>query len=88
MAQLALSWVIVNPDCSTIILGASKVSQLEECIKAVQIYKKLDNKILKEIEEILNNAPQGEIDYRDWKELPIRRNQILKVDYLKGGLVI
>ena len=29
LAQLALAWVIANPDCSTTILGASKTSQLE-----------------------------------------------------------
>ena len=85
LAQLAIAWVIANPDCSTTILGASKVSQLEETVKAVEIYKKLNKDILIEIEKILGNAPKGEIDYRDWKELPSRRNINLDVDYLKGG---
>ena len=39
LAQLAIAWVIANPDCSTTILGASIVSQLEETVKAVEIYK-------------------------------------------------
>ena len=85
LAQLALAWVIANPDCSTTILGASKTSQLEENFKAVEISKKLDKGLLLEIEKILDNAPKGEIDYRDWKELPTRRNQNLGVDYIKGG---
>ena len=85
LAQLAIAWVIANPDCSTTILGASRVSQLEETVKAVEIYKKLDKDILKEIEDILGNVPKGEIDYRDWKELPSRRNINLNVDYKKGG---
>jgi aryl-alcohol dehydrogenase-like predicted oxidoreductase len=85
LAQLAIAWVIANPDCSTTILGASRVSQLEETVKAVEIYKKLNKDILIEIEKILGNAPKGEIDYRDWKELPSRRNINLDVDYLKGG---
>ena len=85
LAQLAIARVIANPDCSTTILGASKVSQLEETVKAVEIYKKLDKELLKEIEEILKNTPKGEIDYRDWKELPSRRNINLDVDYKKGG---
>ena len=84
-AQLAIAWVIANPDCSTTILGASRVSQLEETVKAVEIYKKLDKDILKEIEEILGNVPKGEIDYRDWQELPSRRNINLNVYYKKGG---
>ena len=85
LAQLALAWIIANPDCSTTILGASKTSQLEENIKAVEISKKLDKNLLIEIEKILDNAPRGEIDYRDWKELPSRRNINLDVDYCKGG---
>jgi aryl-alcohol dehydrogenase-like predicted oxidoreductase len=85
LAQLAIAWVIANPDCSTTILGASRVSQLEETVKAIEIYKKLDKDILKEIEEILGNVPKGEIDYRDWQELPSRRNINLNVDYKKGG---
>ena len=85
LAQLCLAWVIANPDCSTTILGASRISQLEENVKAVEIYKKLDKEILLEIEKILNNVPKGEIDYRDWKELPSRRNLNLDIDYIKGG---
>ena len=85
LAQLALAWVIANPDCSTTILGASRISQLEENVKAVEVYKKLDKEILLEIEKILDNVPKGEIDYRDWKELPSRRNVNLDIDYIKGG---
>jgi aryl-alcohol dehydrogenase-like predicted oxidoreductase len=85
LAQLALAWIIANPDCSTTILGASRVSQLEENVKAVEIYKKLDKDLLLEIEKILDNAPKGEIDYRDWKELPSRRNINLELDHIKGG---
>ena len=83
--QLAIAWIIRNPDCSTTILGASRVSQLEENVKAVEIAKKLDKELLLEIEKILDNVPKGEIDYRDWKELPSRRNLNLDIDYIKGG---
>ena len=85
LAQLALAWVIVNPDTSTCLLGASKTNQLEENFKAFEVYKKLDKNILLEIEKTLNNTPRGEIDYRDWKELPSRRTILLDVDYYKGG---
>ena len=85
LAQLAIAWILANPDCSTTILGASRVSQLEENVKAVEIYKKLDKDLLIEIEKILDNVPKGEIDYRDWKELPSRRNVNLNIDYIKGG---
>ena len=85
LAQLAIAWILANPDCSSIILGSSKVSQLEENIKAVEVYKKLTKEMFLEIEKILDNAPKGEIDYRDWKELPSRRNINLGVDFIKGG---
>ena len=85
LAQLALAWILVNPDVTSVILGASRVSQLEENYKALEVSKKLNKEILLEIEKILDNVPKGEIDYRDWKELPTRRNQNLGIDYIKGG---
>ena len=38
LAQLAIVWIIANPDYSTTLLGASKTSQLEDSIKAVEVY--------------------------------------------------
>ena len=52
LTQLAISWIIANPDISCCILAGSKASQFEETLKAVEFYKKLDKEILKEIEEI------------------------------------
>ena len=83
LAQLAVAWVIANKDVSTCILGASKVSQLNENFKALELYKKLTPEILLEIETILNNCPKGEMDYRDRKQLNIRRNIDLGVDFTK-----
>ena len=83
LAQLAVAWVIANKDVSTCILGASKVSQLEENYKALEIYKKLTPEILLEIETILDNCPKGEMDFRDRKQLNIRRNIDLGVNFEK-----
>ena len=83
LAQLAIAWTIVNPDVSTCIIGATKVSQIEENCKALEIVKKLDKETLIEIENILDNAPKGEIDFRSWKELPSRRNLALDLDYVR-----
>jgi aryl-alcohol dehydrogenase-like predicted oxidoreductase len=41
MAQLAMAWVINNPDVSTAITGATKVEQLEDKVKAINIRKNL-----------------------------------------------
>ena len=84
LAQLAIAWVIVDPDVSTCILGATKLVQLEENIKALNVYKQLNKNILLEIEKILDNTPKGEMEWKEFKELPARRNINLKLDYIKG----
>ncbi len=58
MPQLALCWCLKNEDVSTVILGASKVSQLEENLKAAEEKEKLDDEVLEKIEEILGNRPK------------------------------
>ena len=83
LPQLAVAWVIANKDVSTCILGASKVSQLNENFTALEVYKKLTPEILTEIETILDNCPKGEMDFRDRVQLNIRRNIDLGVDYVK-----
>ena len=83
MTQLAVAWIIKNPDVSTCLLGCTDVSQLDDIIKGFEIYKKLDNDIGLEIEKILKNSPQGEIDYRYFKEMKIRRNELLGIDYIR-----
>lgn len=57
MAQLALAWCIKNPNVSTVILGATKVEQIEDNCKALGIAKKITPDILQEIEGILDNTP-------------------------------
>ena len=84
LAQLSIAWIIANPDISTVILGSTKMNQVEEIIPALEISKKLDKEILKEIEEILDNAPVGPWDYETFKLLKNRRNDLLDVDYIKN----
>ncbi len=38
-----------------------------------------------EIVKILDNVSDGEIDYRDWKELPSRKNIAMGIDYIKNN---
>ena len=85
LGQLALAWVIINPDISTCILGASKTEQLIENFKAIEISKKITKEMLLDIEKILQNSPEGEMDFRDWKQLPSRRNHILDVNYVPNN---
>jgi aryl-alcohol dehydrogenase-like predicted oxidoreductase len=58
MAQLAVAWCLKNPNVSTVILGASKLSQLEDTMGSIDQVGKLTPEVLAQIEEILQNKPQ------------------------------
>jgi len=63
-AQLALAWCLVNPHVSTVITGASKASQVEENMKALDIVEKLTPDVIETIEGILDNKPEFPTDFR------------------------
>ncbi len=52
VAQLAIAWVNRNPRVSTVILGASKLSQLQDNLGALQITPKLTPEVLERIDAI------------------------------------
>ena len=58
LSQLALAWCVKNPNVSTVITGASRPSQVTENMKSLEVAKKLDENVMKEIEAILGNAPK------------------------------
>jgi Predicted oxidoreductases (related to aryl-alcohol dehydrogenases) len=57
LPQMAIAWCIRNPNVTTAILGATKISQLEETIKSFEYIEKLSPDILEQIEVIMNNKP-------------------------------
>jgi len=59
LAQLAIAWTLKNDNCSVTLLGATKVAQLQENIKALEILPKLDSSMMEEIDQIVANAPAG-----------------------------
>jgi voltage-dependent potassium channel beta subunit len=64
MAQLALAWCLKNPNVSTVITGASKPEQVKENMKALDVAAQLDTQLMERIEEILQNKPAEESDFR------------------------
>ncbi|GAA1793017.1 aldo/keto reductase [Planosporangium flavigriseum] len=52
MAQLAIAWVLQNPNVSSAIVGATRPEQLEDNVKAAGV--KLDADLLKAIDEALD----------------------------------
>jgi len=63
-AQLALAWCLLNPHVSTVITGASKSSQIEENMKALEIVDQLTEDVRETIEGILDNKPESPPDFR------------------------
>ena len=55
---MSIGWCLKNENVSTVILGASKMSQLKENMKSIDALNKLDEKAIKQIEDILQNQPE------------------------------
>jgi voltage-dependent potassium channel beta subunit len=64
MAQLAIAWCLANPNVSTVITGASRVEQVQENMKAMEVSEQLTPEVLDRIEEIVGNKPEAEQDWR------------------------
>jgi voltage-dependent potassium channel beta subunit len=60
VAQLALAWLLRLPEISSVITGASRVGQVHENLKALELKDKLTLDVLARIEEILDNNPNAE----------------------------
>ncbi|HEX7559287.1 MAG TPA: aldo/keto reductase [Usitatibacter sp.] len=58
LAQLAIAWCARNPHVSTVITGASKVSQVEENLRAADFIEKLTPEVMQRIEGL--TAAQAE----------------------------
>jgi aryl-alcohol dehydrogenase-like predicted oxidoreductase len=55
LSQLALAWCLRQSNVSSVIIGATRLAQIEENVKACEI--KLDSEILARIESILGPVP-------------------------------
>ncbi len=55
--HMALLWCLSNPRVSTVILGASRLSQLQDNLKALESKAKLTPEVLAAIEGVMGNKP-------------------------------
>lgn len=55
---LALAWCAVNPNVSTVILGATKPEQLVENLKALEVMPLMTPEVMQRIEDVLQNKPK------------------------------
>lgn len=54
LPQLAIAWVLQNPQVSSAIIGASKPEQVKENVKAAGVC--LDSEVMRQINSILNGV--------------------------------
>uniref|UniRef100_A0A7S3UYZ1 NADP-dependent oxidoreductase domain-containing protein n=1 Tax=Aplanochytrium stocchinoi TaxID=215587 RepID=A0A7S3UYZ1_9STRA len=73
MSQLALAWVARNPNVSSVIIGATEVSQIEENLGALRVMKLLDEQSMYEIDQILGNKPAS-VFFRQVSKPTLERN--------------
>lgn len=59
VGQLSLAWCVKNPNVSTVILGATKIEQIRDNCKAMELVPKLTPEVMEEIEKILDNKPNA-----------------------------
>lgn len=55
---MSLAWCLKNDNVSTVILGASKISQLKENMKSIDVLDQMDASVMERIEKILENRPE------------------------------
>jgi voltage-dependent potassium channel beta subunit len=58
VGQLAIAWILTNPNVSTVITGASRVEQIAENMKAQEVVGKITPEVKQKIEEIVGDAYQ------------------------------
>ena len=64
LAQLAIAWCLTNPNVSTVITGASRPDQVTENMKAMDLVEHLTPEVLDRIEDIVDNKPTQDADWR------------------------
>jgi voltage-dependent potassium channel beta subunit len=53
LGQMSIAWLLKNPNVSSVILGASRVEQLRENLKAMDVVEKLTPEVVAKIEEAI-----------------------------------
>jgi voltage-dependent potassium channel beta subunit len=57
MSKLSIAWCLKNPNVSTVILGASKTSQLTENLTSFEVVPMLTPEVMGRIDQIMDNKP-------------------------------
>ena len=56
-AKVAMAWVLKNPNVASAITGASRVEQVWDSVRSLDLLPMLTPEVLKEIDDVLDNKP-------------------------------
>lgn len=73
-----MAWVISNPDVSTALTGATRVEQLADTCKALEVLSKLTPAVQQRIEDIFGTEPAPKTDFKTYTPQVNRRRIALK----------
>ncbi|POM80414.1 Voltage-gated potassium channel subunit beta [Phytophthora palmivora] len=57
LAQMSMAWAVANENASTVLIGASRPSQLEENLKALDFVDKITPEVKAKIDEVVKFVP-------------------------------
>ena len=57
LAQLAIAWVLQNPNVASALVGASRPEQIVDNVESLKVLPLLTPEVLAEIDEVLGNKP-------------------------------
>ena len=60
LAQFAIAWCAKNPNVSTVITGASRVEQVHENMKALEVLPRLTDDVMKRVDELIGKITEEE----------------------------
>jgi len=60
LAQFAIAWCAKNPNVSTVITGASRVEQVRENLKAIEVLPKLTEDVMNQVDKIVGKPEREE----------------------------
>ncbi|KAI4311374.1 hypothetical protein MLD38_036277 [Melastoma candidum] len=58
LSQLAIAWCAANPNVSSVITGATKESQVQENMKAIDVVPLLTPSVMEKIEGVIQTKPK------------------------------
>ncbi|RLN49835.1 hypothetical protein BBJ29_009751, partial [Phytophthora kernoviae] len=58
LAQMSIAWAVANENVSTVLVGASRPSQLEENLKALGVVDKITPEVKAKIDAVVNFVPK------------------------------